>query len=293
MGKMTLQGKKNLLGYAFIAPALVFFAGFSLLPVLLAFGWSFTNFDGMDQMDFVGLKAFGFAFKDKYFIETFLNISKYVIIAVPLSIIVPLCLAVLLNKEIKGSKVFRAIYYLPGLVSAVAASAIFTSLLDPSFGAVNKILSSLGIIKDTPIKWLQDNRLAMPMIALLNIWMGAGGNMIIYLSALKGLPKETLEAARIDGASPAQSFFRVVFPLLRPTTFFILTMSIIGSFQLYDQVLMLTNGNHGTATPVFYIYNMAFGPDGFVGVASAMAVVLFAVIMVVTLVTQRFTKETY
>jgi len=102
-----------------------------------------------------------------------------------------------------------------------------------------------------------------------------------------------LEASTIDGANKVQTFFKVTVPLLRPTTFFILTMSIIGSFQLYDQVLMLTNGNHGTATPVFYIYNMAFGTDGFVGVASAMAVILFFVIMVVTLVMQKFTKETY
>lgn len=289
-----IQGRRNIKGYLFIFPAMVFFVCFSLLPVILAAVWSFTNFNGMDTMEFVGLKSFEFAFKNKYFLQTFVNIGKYVIIAVPLSLIVPLGLALLLNKELFGAKTFRAIYYMPGLVSAVAASAIFTSLLDPSFGVINDILRNLGILKDgATIKWLQDTRLAMPVIAVLNIWMGAGGNMIIYLSALKGLPKEVLEAARIDGANNFQRFFRVVFPLLRPTTFFILTMSVIGSFQLYDQVLMLTNGNHGTATPVFFIYNMAFGADGFVGIASAMAVILFAVILVVTLLTQRLTKETY
>lgn len=292
--KLSLKARRNIMGYLFITPAFIFFVGFSVLPIILAVTWSFTNYNGIDKMDFIGFKAYEFAFKDAYFLETFKNIFRYVIIAVPLSIIVPLLLALLLNIDQKGSKAFTAIYYLPGLVSAIAASAIFSSLLDPSFGVVNQLLRELGILTgESTIKWLQDDKLAMPVIAILNIWMGAGGNMVIYLAALKGVPKELMEAATIDGASKVQTFFKVTVPLLRPTTFFILTMSIIGSFQLYDQVLMLTNGNHGTATPVFYIYNMAFGTDGFVGVASAMAVILFFVIMVVTLVMQKFTKETY
>lgn len=146
LNKVKIKTRRNIMGYLFVSPALLFFVGFSMIPVILSVVWSFTNYDGIDQMEFVVFRMYKFAFKDKYFLETFLNIFRYVILAVPLSIIVPLLLALLLNIEQKGSKVFTAIYYLPGLVSAVAASAIFTSLLDPTFGAVNEMLRALGIL---------------------------------------------------------------------------------------------------------------------------------------------------
>ena len=124
--KLSLKARRNIMGYLFITPAFIFFVGFSVLPIILAVTWSFTNYNGIDKMDFIGFKAYEFAFKDAYFLETFKNIFRYVIIAVPLSIIVPLLLALLLNIDQKGSKAFTAIYYLPGLVSAIAASAIFS-----------------------------------------------------------------------------------------------------------------------------------------------------------------------
>ena len=287
--KFTKAARDNILGYSFIAPALVFFILFTVVPIVLAIQYSFMEYNGMSIRYFNDFANYKSLFKNTEFWESMRNVFNYVVMYVPASIFLSLGLAVLIDKKLKGTKIFRAIYYIPGLTSAIAAALVFKYLFNPAFGLFNTLFNAVGL---PPLKWLEDPSTAMLCVVIMSLWMGSGGNMIIFFSALKGLSPELTEAARIDGASNMRIFWSIKFPLLRATTFFVLTMSLIGAFQLYDQILILTNGNHRTSTPVFQIYNMAFGGRR-MGFASAQAVALFVVIMTITFVTQRFVKETY
>jgi len=294
MLKMTKTVRDNIMGYTFIAPALIFFVVFMVAPIVMATVFSFMNYNGLSVRVFNNFgnykSIFSVGGQPEYWASLW-NVSVYVLMFVPFSLFISLGLAVLLDKGLKGTKIFRAFYYIPGLTSAIAAALVFRYLFNPAYGLFNSILGAFGL---GGLKWLEDPKTAMISVVIMSIWMTSGASMIIYFSALKGLPPELNEAARIDGASKFRIFWRIKFPLLRATTFFIMTMAIIGAFQLYDQILILTNGNHRTSTPVFQIYNMAFGAGGRrMGMASAMAVVLFGVIMAVTFIMQRFVKETY
>ena len=282
--------RENITGFLFITPAVLFFTIFTLFPIIMALVFSFMRYNGISVCEWYGFKNFINVFKDKEYWQTFANIAVFVILYVPLSLFFPLLLAVLLDKNVVCNKLFRALYYIPCLTSAIAAGLVFRYLFNPSYGLINNIL---GVIHITGPAWLEAPPTAMICVVIMSVWMVAGSNMIIYFSAMRGLPLELFESAKIDGASDIRIFWEIKFPLLRPTTFFVLTMSLIGAFQLYDQVLILTNGNHNTMTPVFMIYNTAFKSGRQFGKASAQAVVLFAVIMIVTQITQRFVKETY
>lgn len=293
-GKKGLSMEKKLAakGYLFILPATLFFTFFTLIPMLSAIYLSFTDYDGISRLNFVGFNNYKLLFeKDSlFFPKSFLNVVQYSLMAVPLSIVIPLIYALLINQEKKGMKFFRAIYYIPGLTSAIAAATVFRLVFNPSIGIVNTFLALLRI--KGPL-WLESPDTSMLSIVILVMWMGVGGNMIIFSAALKGLPLELYEAAEIDGAKPVQAFFRITIPLISPTIYFITTMAIIGAFQLYDQVLMLTNGGpaNSTVTPVFVIYNRAFGLNSNMGYASAQAVVLFVFIATITLLMQRFMRD--
>jgi multiple sugar transport system permease protein len=293
-GKKGLSMEKKLAakGYLFILPATLFFTFFTLIPMLSAIYLSFTDYDGISRLNFVGFNNYKLLFeKDSlFFPKSFLNVVQYSLMAVPLSIVIPLIYALLINQEKKGMKFFRAIYYIPGLTSAIAAATVFRLVFNPSIGIVNTFLALLRI--KGPL-WLESPDTSMLSIVILVMWRGVGGNMIIFSAALKGLPLELYEAAEIDGAKPVQAFFRITIPLISPTIYFITTMAIIGAFQLYDQVLMLTNGGpaNSTVTPVFVIYNRAFGLNSNMGYASAQAVVLFVFIATITLLMQRFMRD--
>ena len=289
--KLTMQGKLALKGFFFVLPALLFFTVFVLVPILMAMVLAFTSYDGIGEITFVGVQNFINIFTlDSIFGKSFLNVAWYALFAIPLSVILPLLYALLINTKVKGNKVFRAIYYLPGLTSAVAAATVFRLVFNPDIGIVNSFLRVFGI--EGP-QWLESSKTAMLTSVILAMWQGIGGNMIIYAAALNGISPELYEAATIDGASKVRMFFRITLPLLLPTTFFIVTMSIIGAFQLYDQVLMMTDGvpANSTVTPVFVIYNRAFGTNSNMGYASAQAVLLFLVIAAITVLTQRFVKD--
>ncbi len=289
---LSMEKKLAIKGYMFILPATIFFVFFTLIPMLSAIYLSFTDYDGVSRLNFIFFDNYRLIFRNDmlFFPKSFLNVVGYFLMAVPLSIVVPLIYALLINQEKKGMKFFRAIYYIPGLTSAIAAAAVFRLVFNPSIGIINSFLALFGI---TGLKWLESPDTAMFSIVILVIWMSTGGNMIIFSAALKSLPMEVFEAAKIDGASPLQSFFRITLPLISPTIYFITTMAIIGAFQLYDQVLMLTNGGpaNSTVTPVFVIYNRAFGLNSNMGYASAQAVILFVFIAFITLLMQRLMKS--
>jgi multiple sugar transport system permease protein len=289
--KRTLQSRLEVKGFLFVLPSLLFFLLFVLVPIIMAVTLAFTRYDGLGEMEFVGFDNFVNIFTlDTVYLKSFANVAWYALFAIPLSVVLPLVYALLINSKVAGGKVFRAIYYLPGLTSAVAAATVFRLVFNPDIGIVNSFLRIFAI--EGP-QWLESSSTAMITIVILAMWQGIGGNMIIYAAAMKGISPELYEAGKIDGATKPYMFFKITLPLLLPTTFFIITMSIIGAFQLYDQVLTMTDGGpaNSTVTPVFVIYNRAFGTNTSMGYASAQAVILFALIAIISTVTQRFVKD--
>lgn len=289
--KATLQSRLAVKGFLFVLPALIFFTLFTLVPIIMAIVFAFTKYDGIGEIEWVGFSNFVNIFTlDEVFKKSFVNVAWYALFAIPLSVLLPLAYAMLINADVKGGKVFRAIYYLPGLTSSVAAATVFRLVFNPDIGVVNSFLAVFGV--QGP-QWLESSKTSMITIVILTMWQGIGGNMVIYSAALTGIPPELYEAARIDGASRARMFFKITLPLLAPTTFFIITMSIIGSFQLYDQVLIMTGGGpaNSTITPVYVIYERAFGTNSNMGYASAQAVLLFVVIGTVSFITQKLVKD--
>lgn len=283
--KMTLmQRNQERTAYAFILPALIFFFLFVLLPVLMAIYFSFCDYSqkNLSKIEWVGFQNYIEIFTEEglsTFRKSFINILYYVAMYVPLVVAVSLLFAVLVNQKIKGAKAFRIMYYLPSVTSGVAAAFVFQFIFNAAdYGLMNQVISWFGA---EPLDWLGTEGVAMACIAIVNVWGAIGGNMIIYLAALQGVSPDIIEAAKVDGATKWQLFWHITLPQIGQATFFVVMMSMIGSFQLYDQVKIMTGGGSGTATPVFQIYFMSFDSSRS-GLANAMAMVLFVVILVFT-----------
>ncbi|MDF2699559.1 MAG: sugar transporter permease [Haloplasmataceae bacterium] len=286
-----LLKRQSRIAYLFILPVIIFFTIFTIIPLVMSLVLSFTDYNMVNKMDFVGLENFIHALKDKYFIGSIKNVLLYTIMFVPIAIFSSLLVASLLDNDLRGKKFFRAIYYLPALTSSVATAFIWQWLMNPSYGLINQILNTIGI---KGVEWLNSPKTALFSIVIISVWGSLGGNMLIYLAALRGIPSNIYEACKMDGANFFQKLVFITIPLLRPTTYFILTMSLIGSFQLFDIVYLLTGGGPvgSTTTPVHQIYMNAFGEfKG--GLGSAMSVILFFIIMTITLLTQKLVKENY
>lgn len=283
--KLTeVQRKQERTAYLFITPALIFFCLFVLLPVLMAIYFSFCDYSqrNLSKIEWVGLENYIEIFTAKglsTFRESFGNVLYYVALYVPLVVVISLLFAVLVNQKIRGAKMFRIMYYLPSVTSGVAASFVFQFIFNAAdYGLMNQVISWFG---GAPLDWLGTEGVAMACIAIVNVWGAIGGNMIIYLAALQGVPPDIIEAAKVDGANRWHLFKNITLPQIGQATFFVVMMSMIGAFQLYDQVKIMTGGGSGTATPVFQIYFMSFDSNRS-GLANAMAVVLFVVIMIIT-----------
>lgn len=279
-----MQRQQERVGYLFIAPAVVFFCVFTLLPVLMALYFSFCDYSqrNLTKINWVGFENYIEIFTEEglsAFRESFGNILYYVAMYVPLVVAISLLFAVLVNQKLKGAKAFRILYYLPSVTSGVAAAFVFQFIFNAAdYGLMNQVISWFG---NEPMDWLGTEGVAMACIAIVNVWGAIGGNMIIYLAALQGVPPDIVEAAKVDGANKWQLFLHITLPQIAQATFFVVMMSMIGAFQLYDQVKIMTGGGSGTATPVFQIYFMSFDSNRS-GLANAMAIVLFVVILVVT-----------
>lgn len=289
MSKNRLGRHQELMGYLFITPTLVLFVVFTLIPIAMAFFLSFTDYDVISRSNWIGLENYQWLKWDNVLWQSFKNVFYYSMVYVPLNICFSLGLALLLNREWRGVKVFRAMYYLPTITSAVAASIVWFWLLNPEFGLINQILRRIGIVGPA---WLAQTETAMLSIVMVTLWMSVGSNMIIYLAGLQGVPKELYESARLDGAGSWNCFRYVTWPFLRPTTFFVSTMSIIGALQLFDQAYVLTQGGpaNSTKTVVYQIYQTGFNQLD-MGYASAQAFVLAVAILLFTLVNIGVNKE--
>lgn len=271
-------------GYLFIAPAFLHLVVFVLIPLVFSAYLSFTDWRGpnMQSAPFIGLKNYEFLLGDRLFWAAMKNTLVYTVLFVPLSMIVSLAVAVVMNQKLRGVWFFRTLFFMPVISSWVAVSIIWITLLDPQAGILNYVLSLVGL---PPVNWLGDPSSALFAIVIIAIWKGLGFQMVIWLAGLQAIPQELQEAAAIDGATRWQSFWRISLPLLAPTTFFLAITGVIGSFQVFSPVYVITGGGPRGSTDVvvYHIYTRAFKSFD-MGYASAQAWVLFAVIFAATLI---------
>jgi len=244
--------KEALAGYLFISPWIIGFLFLTAGPMIASFGLSLFKTDLMNTADLIGLDRYVTVLQDKLLLKALKNTAYYTFAMVPLSTTLALMIAVLLNQGIKLQSLWRTIYYLPSVVSGIAVSLLFRWLFQPSAGLFNALLAQIGIAGPG---WIYDEQWAMPSMIMMSLW-GSGGAMVIFLAGLRGIPTALYEAAEIDGAGPVRSFFTITLPMLSPTILFNMVMNIIGSFQIFTQAFVLTDGGpaNATLTMVLYLY---------------------------------------
>lgn len=267
--------------YLMILPAYTIFAVFILIPIGMVLYYSFTNYNLYSAPDFVGLKNYMKAFHDKDFIVSVKNTLVYAGFTLTLQLSLGLLLAVLLYRKSALIPVFRTAIYLPHVMSMVCAAMVWLWIYDPNFGLLNMLMKALGLQTQ---KWLLDPKLAMGCVILVSVWKGMGYSMVIFLSGLIGIPSNLYEAAKLDGAGAWQRFVHITWPMLQPTTFFLVVTGIVNCFAVFEQVNILTNGGplKKTTTVVHQIYQNAF-LEFKMGYASAQSVLLLAFSLLVTM----------
>jgi multiple sugar transport system permease protein len=268
-------------GWAFVAPATLLVLGLSVFPAAWAFLLSLQEWDGFSEPTFVGAENYAGLITDDDFHSAILHTGVYTGLFVPMSVLAGLFLAVALNRNIRFIGFYRTAIFVPFVASAAATGILSTYLFNPQFGLVNNVLRLLGLPQQG---WLEDQNQAMFVIALMSLWGQAAFTTVIYLAALQDVSAELLEASRLDGANPWQSFWAVVWPSLRPVTVFVTIWQTIGSIQLFDLVYTTTRGGplDATKTIVYYLWEQAFKRLDF-GYGSAVAYALFALTLVITI----------
>ncbi|MDX3503851.1 sugar ABC transporter permease [Streptomyces sp. ATCC51928] len=272
-------------GMLMVAPALLHASLWIGLPVLAAVVLAFTKYDVLTAPQFVGLDNFRDMLDDAVFRKSIVNTVVYTFFTVPFGMLLGLLLALALHTGLKARGIFRTAVFLPQVTATVAIALVWLWIYNPGNGLFNALLSFIGI--DGPA-WLSSTAWAMPSVILVGIWQGIGMKMLIYLAALQSLPRELYEAASVDGASKVRQFFSITLPLLKPATFFVLITSMIGAFQSFDQIYILTDGGPANSTTMmtYEIYKSAFR-EFRVGYACAQSLVLFVLLMGFTLVNRR------
>lgn len=282
----SLQGRETLAFYAFIAPWVVGFLIFLVGPLIASLVLGFTRYDVILPPKWVGLEHFQELFQDPLFWTSLGNTVYIVFLAVPLGMVVSFAVALVLNQKVQGMAAYRTGYFIPSIVPAVASAALWLYLLQPQWGLINGTLELFGIRGPG---WLASTAWSKPSIIMLMVW-ASGGTMIIYLAGLQDIPASLYEAASIDGANALRRLRHVTLPLMTPTIFFTLVMGIIGTFQVFAVVFVLTDGMGGplnsTLVYLVYVYRNAFVFFR-MGYASAMSLILFLIILALTLINFR------
>lgn len=260
---------------------------FTLLPLVLAFVYSFARIAPLSgKVSWVGFANFATMLGDPTFYRALVNTAVFTVLVVPTSMAIGLALAVLLNSVLPARKLFRTIIYLPLVISGVAVGLIGTFFFNETIGVINKLLATVSL---PGVPWQSEGLPAFASVILVTLWIRVGFTMIIYLAGLQAVPVELHEAAQVEGADGWQRFRYITFPLLGPSTFFLLIMTVIYSFQVFDIVFVLTNGGPGAATEVLgtYAYKTAFGAARDQGYGAAIGVVIFVFTLVFTLIQWR------
>lgn len=283
--RLTIRQSEEMMAYLLISPWIIGFIAFILGPMLASFGLSFFE-TNMFSWKYVGLDNYTTLISldstRSLFWKSLYNTAYYVVFSIPLTIGAGFFIALLLNQEIRGRSAYRVIYYLPSIIPGIAASMVWLYLFQPEFGVINWLLSLVGI---EGVRWLFDTRTAKLVFVIMSVW-GAGGNMLIFLAGLQGIPTELYEAAMIDGAVAWRRLRHITLPMMSPTIFFVMITNIIFSFQIFTNAYVMTGGGGGPANStmmyVLHLYLVAFRQFR-LGYASALAWVLFLILLLLTL----------
>ncbi|SEG56424.1 carbohydrate ABC transporter permease [Paenibacillus sp. UNC499MF] len=287
------EGKWGLL---LVSPYLIHFIIFVAGPLVASLYFSFSQYDMMNPPKWTGLDNYGRLLGDELFWKSLWNTLYFAVLFVPAQTILALILAVVLNQKLKGLKLFRMAHFIPVISSWTVILYVSDAIFNPRFGFANSILASLGL---DPQRWLQDGKLVIPLLVLIAVWKGIGYIMVIYLAGLQSVPQDLYEAAEIDGAGTLRKFLSITFPLISPTTFLVIILSTISTFQAFEQVYVLTGGgemssaggpNNSSLVLMLYLYR-----EGFtfmrMGYASAIAWVLFMILFTLTLIQMKVQKK--
>lgn len=269
----------------FIFPAMLGTLIFIILPIFCSFGLSFSKWDLLNDISFVGFDNYTSIFHDKLFYKILLNTVVFAVATSVFGVIIPLILAAVLNSKIRGSEFYKTAYFLPFITPMVVIGIIWAWIFDPNIGFLNQVLH-------IHINWLYDSTFAMPALIIVSVWKLIGYNMIIFLSSFSSISQSLFEAAKIDGANAIKTFIYVTIPLLSPTIFFVVIITAISSFQVFDLIYLMTQGGpfNSTNVLVYEIYKNAFEYFN-VGKASAIAYILFVIILILTLIQWSLRKK--
>jgi multiple sugar transport system permease protein len=275
--------------WVLLAPTLIGLLVGTLGPVLAAIGISFANWDVITPPSFAGIANYQRLLRDPTFSKALINTLYYVGVMVPVSTVLSLALALLMNQKLRAITWYRTAYFLPVVSSTVAVALVWSWIYSKDFGLLNFVLRSLGM---NPVAWLSSTKWAMPAVIIMGVWGTLGEGMIIFLAGLQSISQSYYEAAEVDGASGWQKLWKITLPLITPSLFFYFIITMINAFQTFEQIYIMTRGGpvNSTTTIVYYIYRNAFR-NFKMGYASAQAIVLFAIIMVLTLIYWRLQEK--
>ena len=290
-----LFGKYNIgetvAAYAFMLPAFVFIITFVIGPIVISFGYAFTDYYLLKPHDihFIGFENFRYLFSDKIMWKALFNTFQFIVMVIPLQVGTALALALLVNKKIRFNLFFRISFFAPVVMSLVVISILWMTLLNPESGLINTVLSSLGLPKQP---FLASTTQVMPTIVVVSAWQGAGYQMMIFLAGLKNIPAEYYEAAKIDGSNSWQTFRNITLPCLKNVTIFIMITTLIAAFKLIVQPMVMTGGGpkNSSLTIVFYIYQTGIRYRN-VGYASAITLIFTLIVAVIVLLQRRLLRE--
>ena len=280
-----MSNSERIAAWIFIMPAVLGIIIFIIIPIFFSFGLSFAKWDLLNPIEFVGFDNYKEILTEPLFGKILLNTVIFALATSIFGVIIPLILASILNRKIRGSEFFKTAYFLPFITPMIVIGIIWQWIFDPNIGLLNKVLQ-------IHVNWLYDPHWAMPALIIVSVWKLIGYNMIIFLSSLSGISNSMFEAAKIDGATPIETFFYVTIPLLSPTIFFVVIITAVSSFQIFDLIYLMTQGGplDSTNVLVYAIYKNAFEYFN-AGKASAIAYVLFIIILILTLIQWNLRKK--
>ena len=272
-------------GLLLVLPALIGTFLFIIIPIFCSFGLSFSEWDLLNEIHFVGFSNYKSVFTEPEFLQILINTIVYAVSTTIFAVIIPLLIASIINNKIKGNELFKTIYFLPFITPAVVIAIVWAWIFDPNIGLINTLLH-------THYTWLFSTKLAMPVLIFVSVWKLIGYNVVLFLTGFSTIDKSVYEASKIDGATAYQTFFDITVPLLKPTIYFVTTVTAISSFQIFDLIYVMTQGgpNDSTNVIVYSIYKYAFEYFD-IGKSCALAYILFAIILVLALVQKKFTKN--
>ncbi len=282
---INLSNSQTSAAWIFVFPALLGMLIFIIIPIFFSFWLSFAKWDLLNPIQFVGLDNYKEIFTEPLFGKILLNTVVFALATSFFGVIIPLILAAIMNSKIRGTDFFKTAYFLPFITPMIVIGIVWEWIFDPNIGLLNKVLQ-------VHINWLYDPHWAMPALIIVSVWKLIGYNMIIFLSGFSGISNSMFEAAKIDGANPVETFFYVTIPLLSPTIFFVVIITAVSSFQIFDLIYLMTQGGplDSTNVLVYAIYKNAFEYFN-AGKASAIAYVLFVIILVLTLLQWNMRKK--